>query len=284
MPLVAQLDHQVLNEIEGLANPTSELLAVWCWQRLAPALPGLVEVVVSRDPDVALRVPWRSEPARHHAELLGHRAAARSPARARGPPAARARARRRVPAGGAAARRRRATTADVLADGARHARALREGVRRGTTATARHAEGGPGGPRDPSRAPLLETRALALPEPRTGRRAPAAVGARRDRRRSGLGPHDAPPLSARRRRRAREASPRDRRGDPRARPRQHSAPQILCGDFNATPDSDEMRFLRGLTTLGGRRTHFQDAWLRLHREPGPATARARASRGRARTS
>ena len=48
-----------------------------------------------------------------------------------------------------------------------------------------------------------------------------------------------------------------------------SAPQILCGDFNATPDSDEMRFLRGLTTLGGRRTHFQDAWLRLHREPDP---------------
>jgi endonuclease/exonuclease/phosphatase family metal-dependent hydrolase len=48
-----------------------------------------------------------------------------------------------------------------------------------------------------------------------------------------------------------------------------SPPQILCGDFNATSDSDEIRFLRGLTTLGGRRTHFQDAWLRLHREPGP---------------
>ncbi len=48
-----------------------------------------------------------------------------------------------------------------------------------------------------------------------------------------------------------------------------SPPQILCGDFNATPDSDEIRFLRGLTTLGGRRTHFQDSWLRLHREPGP---------------
>jgi len=55
---------------------------------------------------------------------------------------------------------------------------------------------------------------------------------------------------------------------------QGSAPQILCGDFNAIADSDELRFLRGLTTLGGRRTHFQDAWLRLHREPeagdGPA--------------
>jgi len=43
-----------------------------------------------------------------------------------------------------------------------------------------------------------------------------------------------------------------------------SPPQLLCGDFNATPDSDEIRFLRGLHTLGGRRTHFQDAWLRLH--------------------
>lgn len=48
-----------------------------------------------------------------------------------------------------------------------------------------------------------------------------------------------------------------------------SAPQILCGDFNATPDSDEIRFLRGLTTLDGRRTHWQDAWLRLHRECQP---------------
>src|SRR3954452_11512181 len=46
-PLVRALDHQVLNEIDGLANPTSELLAVWWWQRLAPTLPGLVEGCVS---------------------------------------------------------------------------------------------------------------------------------------------------------------------------------------------------------------------------------------------
>lgn len=39
-------------------------------------------------------------------------------------------------------------------------------------------------------------------------------------------------------------------------------PQILCGDFNAIADSDEIRFLRGLTTLAGRRTHYQDAWER----------------------
>lgn len=43
-----------------------------------------------------------------------------------------------------------------------------------------------------------------------------------------------------------------------------SSPQLLCGDMNATPDSDEMRFLRGLHTLAGRRTHWQDAWLRIH--------------------
>jgi endonuclease/exonuclease/phosphatase family metal-dependent hydrolase len=47
------------------------------------------------------------------------------------------------------------------------------------------------------------------------------------------------------------------------------APQVLMGDFNARPESDEMRFLRGLTTLQGRRTHYQDAWERLHpAEPG----------------
>jgi endonuclease/exonuclease/phosphatase family metal-dependent hydrolase len=45
-------------------------------------------------------------------------------------------------------------------------------------------------------------------------------------------------------------------------------PQILMGDFNARPESDEIRWLRGQVTLGGRRTYFQDAWERLH--PGEA--------------
>jgi len=47
VPLVRLLDHQILNEVEGLANPTSELLAVWWWERLRPTLPQLAEVVVS---------------------------------------------------------------------------------------------------------------------------------------------------------------------------------------------------------------------------------------------
>lgn len=41
-------------------------------------------------------------------------------------------------------------------------------------------------------------------------------------------------------------------------------PKILMGDFNATPDSDEIRFLRGLHSAGGRRTYWQDAWQRRH--------------------
>jgi len=45
-PLVDQLDHYYLNEIEGLENPTSEQLARWIWQRLAPRLPSLSQVVV----------------------------------------------------------------------------------------------------------------------------------------------------------------------------------------------------------------------------------------------
>jgi 6-pyruvoyltetrahydropterin/6-carboxytetrahydropterin synthase len=45
-PLHEALDHHYLNEVPGLENPTSEQLAVWIWQRLKPALPGLSRVVV----------------------------------------------------------------------------------------------------------------------------------------------------------------------------------------------------------------------------------------------
>jgi 6-pyruvoyltetrahydropterin/6-carboxytetrahydropterin synthase len=38
-PLLTQLDHYYLNEIPGLENPTSEVLAKWIWDRLASSLP-----------------------------------------------------------------------------------------------------------------------------------------------------------------------------------------------------------------------------------------------------
>lgn len=46
-PLHARLDHRYLNEVDGLENPTSEHVALWIWQRLEPALPGLSRVSVA---------------------------------------------------------------------------------------------------------------------------------------------------------------------------------------------------------------------------------------------
>jgi 6-pyruvoyltetrahydropterin/6-carboxytetrahydropterin synthase len=45
-PLHQVLDHNYLNEVEGLSNPTSENLARWIWEKLSPVLPGLSRVVV----------------------------------------------------------------------------------------------------------------------------------------------------------------------------------------------------------------------------------------------
>lgn len=45
-PIVKRLDHYYLNDIEGLSNPTSEVLAAWLWDRLKPALPLLSSIIV----------------------------------------------------------------------------------------------------------------------------------------------------------------------------------------------------------------------------------------------
>jgi 6-pyruvoyltetrahydropterin/6-carboxytetrahydropterin synthase len=46
-PLLDQLDHYYLNEIPGLENATSEMLAKWIWDRLKPQLPLLAEIAVA---------------------------------------------------------------------------------------------------------------------------------------------------------------------------------------------------------------------------------------------
>ena len=45
-PLLDQLDHKCLNDVEGLENPTSENLARWIWRRLQPALPQLSKIII----------------------------------------------------------------------------------------------------------------------------------------------------------------------------------------------------------------------------------------------
>ena len=46
-------------------------------------------------------------------------------------------------------------------------------------------------------------------------------------------------------------------------------PAILAGDFNADPDSTEIRFLCGNASIDGRSTYYQEAWrVAGGREPG----------------
>jgi endonuclease/exonuclease/phosphatase family metal-dependent hydrolase len=55
-------------------------------------------------------------------------------------------------------------------------------------------------------------------------------------------------------------------------------PAVMAGDFNAEPDSDEVRYLRGLTGLGGPCVHFNDCWAAVGEGSSGATfARANPS-------
>jgi 6-pyruvoyltetrahydropterin/6-carboxytetrahydropterin synthase len=45
-PLIDRLDHATLNDVEGLGNPTSELIARWFWDRIRPEIPELSAVVI----------------------------------------------------------------------------------------------------------------------------------------------------------------------------------------------------------------------------------------------
>ena len=45
-PIVHELDHYCLNDIAGLQNPTSEMVALWLWNRLSPQVPMLYRVTI----------------------------------------------------------------------------------------------------------------------------------------------------------------------------------------------------------------------------------------------
>ena len=49
-PILAQLDHAYLNDIPGLENPTIENISRWLWEKLAPQVPGLYEIVLHETP------------------------------------------------------------------------------------------------------------------------------------------------------------------------------------------------------------------------------------------
>lgn len=49
-PVEQQLDHALLNDIEGLSTPTAEMLAKWIYDRLKPDLKELVMVRLYETP------------------------------------------------------------------------------------------------------------------------------------------------------------------------------------------------------------------------------------------
>ena len=49
-PVIDQLDHKFLNDIEGLENSTSEILVKWIWKKLKVDLPLLSKIIVQETP------------------------------------------------------------------------------------------------------------------------------------------------------------------------------------------------------------------------------------------
>lgn len=43
-PIIKRLDHTLLNDIEGLENPTCELIAVWIWDQTKPHMDSLIKI------------------------------------------------------------------------------------------------------------------------------------------------------------------------------------------------------------------------------------------------
>jgi 6-pyruvoyltetrahydropterin/6-carboxytetrahydropterin synthase len=67
-PILGELDHRCLNDIPGLENPTSELLACWLWRRIRREMGSLAAITV-RETETASCV-FRGPAAEREAETL----------------------------------------------------------------------------------------------------------------------------------------------------------------------------------------------------------------------
>lgn len=60
-PLVKSIDHKLLNEIPGLENPTSEVIAAWFWHQIKPKMPLLKRIELNETPSTGVIYEGRSE-------------------------------------------------------------------------------------------------------------------------------------------------------------------------------------------------------------------------------
>ena len=49
-PVIEIIDHQLLNNIPGLENPTSEILVIWLWNKIKPLFPMLKRIELNETP------------------------------------------------------------------------------------------------------------------------------------------------------------------------------------------------------------------------------------------
>jgi 6-pyruvoyltetrahydropterin/6-carboxytetrahydropterin synthase len=49
-PVINCIDHKFLNKIEGLENPTCEIIAQWIWNNLKPQIPALIKIELNETP------------------------------------------------------------------------------------------------------------------------------------------------------------------------------------------------------------------------------------------
>ena len=49
-PVIDQLDHKLINDIEGLQNPTAENITLWIWQQIKPRLALLSKIELYETP------------------------------------------------------------------------------------------------------------------------------------------------------------------------------------------------------------------------------------------
>lgn len=53
----AHLDHRLLNDVEGLKNPTSEYISKWIFDKISKLIPEITQVIVSETPNTECRYP-----------------------------------------------------------------------------------------------------------------------------------------------------------------------------------------------------------------------------------
>ena len=49
-PIINAVDHKLLNQIEGLENPTCERIAIWLWEKIKAQIPQLTKVKLKETP------------------------------------------------------------------------------------------------------------------------------------------------------------------------------------------------------------------------------------------